>query len=168
MLRSLVLSALCWLVFAAPAFAQTIPWENGNIPCWDAAGRYHGIDPWLLYSIGYVESRHNPKALNLSNRNGTRDVGMMQINSIHLPELRRYGITEPQLNNACASTYIGAWILAKNIRRYGYTWQAIAAYNVGSLDTPARQRIGYAYATKVYEAYAKLSNKKTGQYYVKR
>lgn len=137
-----------------------IPWENGNTPCWDAAGAYHGIDPWLLYAIGHVESRHNPRAVNNSNKNGTRDMGMMQINSIWLPELRRHGIASETLFNACASTYIGAWILAKNIKRYGYTWEAIAAYNVGSLNTPARQRIGREYARKVYESYDKLARER--------
>ena len=144
-----------------------IPWENGRTPCWDAAGAYHGIDPWLLYSIGYVESRHNPNAVNASNRNGTRDVGMMQINSIWGPELRRHGVPNEALFNACASTYIGAWILAKNIKRYGYTWEAIAAYNVGSLNTPARQRIGRNYALKVYEAYDKLSRERGRQLVVR-
>lgn len=149
------------LAFLAPAHAQSrqghaIPWSNSNQPCWDAAGAYHGIDPWLLYAIGYVESRHNPAAVNGSNRNGTRDVGMMQINSIWLPELRKHGVTEAALTNACASTYIGAWIMAKNIRKHGYTWEAIAVYNVGSLTTPARVRIGKAYARKVYAAYEKL------------
>ena len=137
-----------------------IPWENGNAPCWDAAGAYHGIDPWLLYAIGKVESSHNPRAVNGSNRNGTRDIGLMQINSIWLPTLRKHGVSESALFNACASTYVGAWIMAQNIRKHGYTWQAIAVYNVGSLNTPARERIGRAYAQKVYAAYAQLSQER--------
>lgn len=155
-----LLGLVAGLLFTPQAHAQSaqrIPWENGRTPCWDAAGAYHGIDPWLLYAIGYVESTHDPMAVNTSNSNGTRDMGMMQINSIWLPELRRHGVSTDTLFNACASTYIGAWILAKNIRRYGYTWEAIAAYNVGSLNTPRRQEIGRNYARKVYAAYDKLS-----------
>ena len=140
--------------------AYRIPWENGNAPCWDAAGAYHGIDPWLLYAIGRVESSHNPRAVNGSNKNGTRDIGLMQINSIWLPTLRKHGVSESALFNACASTYVGAWIMAQNIRKHGYTWQAIAVYNVGSLSTPARERIGRAYAQKVYAAYAELSRER--------
>lgn len=135
---------------------SSIPWENGRIPCWDAAGAFHGVDPWLLYAIGYVESHHNPSSISKPNKNGTVDIGMMQINSVWLPELRRWGVPQGALVNACASTYIGAWIMAKNIRRYGYTWEAIAAYNVGTLDTPRRRQIGKSYATRVYEAYGRL------------
>lgn len=152
--------ASAWTSAAAGPTAYRVPWENGRTPCWDAAGAYHGIDPWLLYAIGYVESGHNPTALNLSNGNGTRDIGMMQINSIWIPELRRHGIPTTALTNACASTYIGAWVLAKNIRRYGYTWQAIAVYNVGSLNTPGRVKTGQAYARKVYAAYGKLTRER--------
>lgn len=162
MALALWLTLLALVAFASPlAAAQAspyrIPWENGNTPCWDAAGAYHRIDPWLLYAIGHVESKHNPRAVNGSNKNGTRDVGMMQINSIWTPELRRHGVPTEALFNACASTYIGAWILAKNIKRYGYTWEAIAAYNVGSLNTPARRQIGRVYAQKVYAAYGKAT-----------
>lgn len=125
--------------------------------CWDEAARYHGLDPWLLYAVAYVESTHNPNVISKPNRNGTYDIGLMQINSVHLPRLQRYGITQSTLMDACASTYVGAWIMADNIRRYGWSWQAIAAYNVGSLNTPARAQIGRRYAGKVYEAYGKLS-----------
>lgn len=137
--------------------AGAISWQDGARPCWVDAGARHGIDPWLLYALAYVESRHNPAAISPPNTNGTRDLGLMQINSTWLGTLRQYGIPRQALMNACASTYIGAWIMAKNFRRYGYSWQAIAAYNVGSLDTARRRKIGYAYASKVYAAYAKLT-----------
>lgn len=139
------------------AAGADVSWKAGTRPCWVAAGQRHGIDPWLLYAIGYVESRHNPSSISPPNTNGSRDLGLMQINSNWLPTLRQYGIPREVLFNACASTYIGAWIMAKNIRRYGYSWQAIAAYNVGTLDTPRRRQIGYGYARKVYAAYAKLT-----------
>lgn len=142
-------------VQAAPRWAGIVP-ESGDQPCYDQAGAYHGVDPWLLYAIAHTESGHNPRAVNRANRNGTRDVGLMQINSIWLPTLKRYGIEEQHLFNACVSTYVGAWVLAKNIQTHGYSWQAIATYNVGSLNTPARRRIGEAYARKVYASYEKL------------
>lgn len=147
-------------VLAPPAHADTaggVSWEDGARPCWTEAGTRHGIDPWLLYAIAYVESRHNPYIISRPNGNGTRDLGLMQINDTWLSTLSQYGIPRAALFNACASTYIGAWIMAKNFRRYGYSWQAIAAYNVGTLDTPRRQQLGYAYAKKVYEAYAILT-----------
>ena len=150
---------LCLTSFSAHAATTPsgIPFQSGATPCWDDAARYHGLDPWLPYAVAYVESTHNPNIISKPNRNGTYDIGLMQINSAHLPTLRRYGITQSTLKNACASTYVGAWIMAQNIRRYGYSWEAIASYNVGSVNTPKRRQIGYNYARKVYAAYNMLS-----------
>ena len=130
--------------------------ENGQQPCWDAAAKYEHLDPWLLYAVAYVESHHNPYAIS-KNRNGSYDIGLMQINSSWLPELYRDGITQKTLSNACASTFVGAWVLAKGIRHYGYSWKAIASYNVGNVEDPRRRQIGLNYAKKVYAAYHKLS-----------
>ncbi len=154
----MLLSSVVATAQGVPAHAglyPSIPWTNNNQPCWDQAAAYHRVDPWLLYSIAYVESRYNPTAVNRANRNGTVDTGLMQVNSVHWPDLRKYGIEPTALYNACASTYIGAWVLAQKQRRYGNTWEAIAAYNVGSIDTPARRAVGLKYARKVYEAYQK-------------
>lgn len=133
-----------------------IPWSNQNQPCYDAAAAYHRVDPWLLYAIAKVESSHNPKAINKANRNGTLDRGLMQINSIHYGTLKKYGIDASALDNACASTYIGAWVLADKMRQYGNSWKAIASYNVGAVNNEARYRVGLNYARKVYKAYDEL------------
>ena len=118
--------------------------------CWSGAAQYHGVDLWLLYSIALVESNMNPKVIG-RNKNGSLDLGMMQINTIWLNDLARYGINSTQLMDGCTSVYVGAWILAKNFRTYGNTWRAIGAYNSG---TPA---IGYNYAKKVYATHHKLT-----------
>lgn len=123
---------------------------KGSKPCWEEAAAFHNVDPWLLMSIAYVESRFNTNAVN-RNKNGSYDTGMMQINNIWFPTLRKNGIDPSVLKDACASTYIGAWILSKNIKQYGYTWRAIGAYNSGK---PA---LGYKYAQKVYKAHAMLT-----------
>lgn len=123
---------------------------KGSKPCWEEAAAFHNVDPWLLMSIAYVESRFNPHAVN-RNKNGSYDTGMMQINSIWFPTLRKNGIDPSLLKDACASTYIGAWILSKNIKQYGYTWRAIGAYN------SAKPSLGYKYAQKVYAAHATLT-----------
>lgn len=67
------------------------------IDCLVAAARHHGVDPALLHAIAVVESGLNPRAVNRANANGTRDIGLMQINSAWLPTLKRWGITEEGL-----------------------------------------------------------------------
>lgn len=112
--------------------------------CWDEAGRRYGINPHLLYAIAKTESSLNPSAIN-RNKNGSYDIGLMQINSRWLPTLLKYGITEKHLYAPCVSIEVGAWILAQNVQRLGSSWVAIGAYN--SSD-PARR---LQYALKVYK-----------------
>lgn len=129
-----------------PAFAQ-----NKSVPneCWISAAQRHQVDVYLLYAIAWVESKHDPLAIG-KNKNGSFDLGLMQINTIWLPELAKYGISKTHLLDGCASIFVGAWIMSKNFKRYGYTWKAIGAYNSA---TPS---IGYKYAQKVYAAHKKI------------
>ena len=122
--------------------------------CWlDVADRY-SIEPELLYAIAKVESKLDPHAVN-HNRNGSRDVGLMQINSIHMPQLRARGITEQRLlNEPCLAIDVGASILAQFISKHGYNWTAVGAYNAGSL--PGREHLRIRYARKVYRYYQEL------------
>lgn len=138
------------------AMAQAVPHTTSQTEssdpngCWRGASQYHGVDMWLLYSIAWVESRMDPSQVG-KNKNGSFDMGLMQINTIWLPELAKYGIQKKQLMDSCTSIYVGAWIMSKNIRTYGYTWRAIGAYNSGNPS------IGYPYAQKVYATHRKLT-----------
>ena len=96
--------------------------------CFDAAAAYHGVNPWILRAIAHVESGFNQSAQN-RNRNGTRDYGMMQINSIHLPELARHGVTQNDLFDGCKSAHVAAWLLRRKMDRHGNTWNAVGAYH---------------------------------------
>lgn len=67
------------------------------------------------------------------NKNGSYDIGIMQINTIHLPLLKQYGITEDQLlNEPCVNIAVGTWILAKGVNRAGNAndfWVGVGSYN---------------------------------------
>lgn len=99
--------------------------------CWQEAAVRYRVSSDLLLAIARTESAMNPRAVG-RNRNGSRDVGLMQINSAWLPTLARHGITESDLFDPCTSIHVGAWILAGNISRLGYTWEAVGAYNAVS------------------------------------
>lgn len=111
--------------------------------CIKNAAEYHDVDPQLLRAILVVESRLNPKAVN-RNRNGSRDIGLAQINSVHLPALQVHGIQEDHLLDACINTYVGAWLLRKQIVKHGLNWYGIAAYHS---TTPEKN---YRYQVLVY------------------
>ena len=53
--------------------------------CWVETASRYDIEPELLQAIAAVESGNRADAINTTNSNGTRDIGLMQINSIHLP-----------------------------------------------------------------------------------
>lgn len=99
--------------------------------CFEQAGARYGVAPSLLQAISAVESGSNPLARN-RNRDGSEDLGHMQINSRWLGVLATYGIDRQRLLDPCINTHVGAWILAQNIRRHGYGWDAVGAYNARS------------------------------------
>lgn len=136
------------------SFTCTADEQNFNSNCWYRSSVKYNLDPWLLYSIAYVESGHNIFAIN-KNKNGSYDMGMMQINSIWIPELKKVGIEPKHLFDPCTSIDVGAWILAQNIKKYGYSKSAIGAYNS---RTPS---IGLKYADKVLKAYARFTGRIT-------
>jgi soluble lytic murein transglycosylase-like protein len=111
--------------------------------CWEEAGARYGVNPYLLYAIAKTESSLNPKAIN-HNKNGSYDIGLMQINSSWFPTLRRHGVEEKHLFDPCTSIHVGAWILARNMQRMGNSWDAVGAYNATKPDLRLK------YAMKVY------------------
>lgn len=119
--------------------------------CWDSAGAAYGVDPWLLFAIAKVESGFNSNAIN-RNKNKSTDFGMMQINDLWLPTLKKYGISTSGLYDPCTSIHVGAWIVSQNIKRFGYNQDGIGAYN-----SPSNVVIRRKYAQKVYSAYHELT-----------
>ncbi|KAF2410585.1 transglycosylase SLT domain-containing protein [Pseudomonas antarctica] len=123
--------------------------------CWEeVAGRYD-IEPELLQAIAVVESGYRAQALNPGNSDGSRDIGLMQINSMHLPRLAKQGITEERLlAEPCLSVEVGASILAEFIQRFGYNWTAVGSYNAGA--APEREALRLRYAEKIWAQYEAL------------
>lgn len=130
--------------------------------CWDKAAYQYHVDPYLLFAIANVESGMNPYAIG-RNHDGTRDVGLMQINSSHFPELERRGINEQRLmNQPCTSIMVGASILSGMIKVYGYNWEAVGAYNAGIKKENYPQRM--IYARKVWAKYQQLKMRSQQHY----
>lgn len=128
-----VAAALSMCIACSPAVA-----------CWDDVASWYGVNVHLLYAIAKTESSFNPNAMN-RNKNGTYDVGLMQINSTWLPTLRKYGVTEAHLKDPCTNLQVGAWILSHNMARMGTTWEAVGAYNARN------PQLRIKYAQKVYK-----------------
>lgn len=124
---------------------------SAHADCFDDAATRHEVPPELLRAIACVESNFDRHAYN-ENRNGSYDIGIMQINSIWLPQLSRFDIVEDHLWDECTNIHVGAWVLSQKIAAFGYTARAIGAYNAGLRETPTREYLRYEYAKKVYRA----------------
>ena len=111
--------------------------------CFDQASKRFDVPVRLLQAIAEVETGMNVAAIN-TNKDGSEDIGLMQINSTWLPVLKRHGIERKDLWDGCTNVMVGAWILAQNIATYGYTWEAVGAYNARSAEKRER------YAKRVF------------------
>lgn len=94
----------------------------------EEAGTYYNIPPLLLKNIATIESAGKPNAIRVNN-NGTKDYGLMQINSIHLHRLSVWGITEHNILNPQINIYAGSWLLSEHIKQQGFNLQAIGNYH---------------------------------------
>jgi len=137
-MKKILLVLLCLVVLPA----------NENY--FNEASQRFGVDSKLLASIAKIESNNNLNAVNL-NTNGTLDIGIMQINSVHLPYLARLGIKKEDLFNPRININFGAFILAKCIDKYGLTINGLNCYNGKLQDNE--------YAMKVLKQFIKLEYK---------
>lgn len=122
-----------WVVASHAQDAPEIPTKSaiGKTElsvCIRDASIFHKINATVLEAILRVESRLRPETIH-QNSNNTIDIGIAGLNSVHLRELSQFGIGQTDLLNPCIGTYVGAWHLAKQYRKYGNTWQAVGAYH---------------------------------------
>lgn len=82
-----------------------------------------------------------------TNRDGSQDIGVMQINEWWLPILKRHGIERKDLMNVCTNIAVGSWILGYEYSSLKNWSEALASYNAGRSQRfePYAQR----YADKV-------------------
>lgn len=92
------------------------------------AGTHYNIPPLLLENIASIESGGNPTAIRINN-NGTKDYGLMQINTIHLKRLSIWGINERNILDPKINIYAGSWLLSEHIKEKGFNLQAIGNYH---------------------------------------
>ena len=93
----------------------------------------NGLDPYVLLAVLRTENGRPGEVAR--NTNGTRDLGIMSINTVWLPELaRRAGTSEATaaqqlVSDGCANVAAGAWILKKRIMEAGNVWEGVARFH---------------------------------------
>ena len=130
--------------------------------CFNEAGTMFRIEPNLIKAIALVESNLKEDSIgkNRDKKNNIKsfDYGLMQINQMHIPMLKKRGIIKDErdlLDNPCLNIKIGTEILYKHFSRCGMTWQCLGTYNAGFAMDNQKKRLQYA--QKIYIVYTRLN-----------
>lgn len=153
-LRFLACSLILWtpVAFAYKNPPKLPAREYPILDCFAVAASTYSIPAEYLWAIGSVESSLT-SVVGPQNKNGTYDIGIMQINTTHLKYLKRFGVDrERLLKEPCLNIHIGAWVLRGNIDAHGETWEAVGAYNASKRRPDLRLK----YARKVRKKLAWL------------
>lgn len=119
------------LFFSSHLHAEKIPLDTLWSTFMNAAHK-HNVDPFMLIAIAEVESDFDDAAI-CHNRNGSVDVGIMQINEYWFPQLKKH--TKNPRKALLSYKYnidIGAWVFKQCVTRFGDSWKAIDCYNKGA------------------------------------
>jgi Transglycosylase SLT domain len=125
-------------------------YHQERIECSIQAANYYHIPPLVLLAV--AEQEGGKPGQKVRNSNGTYDYGVMQINTVSLADLRRFGINENHvLAKGCYPYYLAAWRLAGHIQNdQGDIWQRAANYHS---KTPYYNRL---YRAKLINRASKL------------
>ncbi len=101
--------------------------------CLMLASQTYSVPPAVL--VGIYKAEGGKIGQEVSNTNGTHDLGPMQINTIWLPDLaERWGVSKSTAHkwvrdDACTNVGVAAWILKGHIDETQSLSQAIAHYH---------------------------------------
>lgn len=127
-----------------PLFVSDVPMQCIN----QAALKYH-VPARLIISVLNIE--RGKVGLASKNKNGSYDLGPMQINTCWWPMLYHYGISPQQVqNDPCTNVKVGTWILSKAIASSADLLNGIGDYHS---HTP---HLNQRYVQQVKIKYTKL------------
>lgn len=96
--------------------------------CIEYAAYRHNVMPELILAVISVENgadmRINP------NNNGSVDHGIMQINTVRMPEIEHYGVSIDDLvNNDCLNVFMGTYLLSNELAKTDDFWEGVGNYH---------------------------------------
>lgn len=117
---------------------------------YQAAADYHVSVPLI---IAILKAENGRVGFALHNKNGTYDLGPMQINTSWLNKIHRYGYSLQKLQyDPCANVAVGAWILGTSIANGKDFWTGVGDYHSHSTIE------NYLYSVKVKSIYHQVVN----------
>lgn len=98
------------------------------LSCVNTAAIEFNIPAKLIIAVLHVERGKNSRVV--KNSNGSYDIGPMQINSLWLNELQKYGITRQDLQfDPCINVKVGTWLLGKAIASDNHFLNGVGNYH---------------------------------------
>lgn len=97
-----------------------------------------GISYFLMKSIAITENAKFDENAIMHNTNGTRDIGLMQINTSWKHWMPEAGITNEKLKDVDFNIKVAFMIVDRIIQQHGYSWDSIGRYHSG---TPKYKKI---------------------------
>ena len=144
---------LLYSVGVAQVAALAVPGRYRELfEAYPAQGR---VDADLLRAIGWQESNLTPTVVSAPNANGTRDYGIMQINSVNLPAL---GLTTSSALDPAKNIPAARRLLLELDATAGNVMDLFSMYNAGAAEGGGPKRTaggGYVNASYVRDTYAR-------------
>jgi hypothetical protein len=147
---------------APPAFvAQMEEVRKLDQQCLDRVVQKYQVHPMVLSVIAHAEGGW--AGAKIKNTDGTFDLGLMQINTIHLPELANYGITEKMLvNNECINLGVAAWYVRRVTVNQDLSDRSAFFRSIARYHNKQEPHIS-VYAKRLEEAFDKIIEQYGGQ-----
>lgn len=102
--------------------------------------------------ISVIKTENGKNGSRVKNKNGTYDLGVMQINSSWLPKLNEKGVTEEEVrSDPCVNVHVGTWILAQGMANND-GWKGVGNYHSYTPKHNAN------YREKIKKTYAQYSS----------
>lgn len=151
--KTLISGLLALLFTPSPALAELSP---ATPQCVVAAGRKYLVPVDIILAV--LATEKGMVGQTCHNKNGTVDIGPMQINTVHFDKARKYDIDIDELrDNGCLNIFFGTWLLANLLEKYE-PWEAIGIYH--SRTPHIKQR----YQNRVWERKTSLDTEKLFKY----
>lgn len=115
------------------------------LECINHAAKVFHVPAIIIVSVMKIENGWNGAASR--NKNGSYDLGVMQVNTTWLKDLKPFGITKEKLQyDPCVNVHTGTWILAKGLAQ-GEGWQGVGNYHSATpfFNKSYRQKVKIAY-----------------------
>lgn len=117
---------------------EYVPYQT----CIVQAGHRFGVKTELMLAV--LMQENGLKAIARRNDNGSLDLGIYQINTVRLPEIKGFDATKEEIaGNHCLNANIAAYLLSEEIARAPSFWTGVGNYHYGHWGKNPRNHTKY-------------------------